>query len=51
MKLPIVYYQIKKIRDIWLRLNHPQKEEMLKIFNEKLKEIEEEHLMELVNEL
>lgn len=51
MKLPIVYYQIKKIRDIWSRLNHPQKDEMIKIFNEKLREIEEEHILELSNEL
>lgn len=44
--LPTVYWQIKKIKEIWLRKDHPQTQEMVKMFDETLREIETEHLGE-----
>lgn len=46
MKLPTVYYQIKKIKQIWARSENSQKNEMIKIFDEYLKQIETEALEE-----
>jgi hypothetical protein len=46
MKLPTVYYQIKKIRAIWFRSKNPQTKEMIEIFDEYLKKLEEEALEE-----
>jgi hypothetical protein len=45
-ELPIVYWQVKKIKEIWLRKEHPQREEMVKMFDETLREIEEEYIQE-----
>lgn len=45
-ELPIVYWQVKKIKEIWLRKEHPQCEEMVKMFDETLREIEEEYIQE-----
>lgn len=42
MKLPTVYFQIKKIKSFWLKSNSPQKDEMVKIFDEYLKQIEKD---------
>lgn len=45
-ELPIVYWQVKKIKEIWMRKAHPQREEMVKMFDETLREIEEEYIQE-----
>lgn len=44
--LPVVYWQVKKIKEIWERKEHPQREEMVKIFDQTLKEIEEEYIQQ-----
>jgi hypothetical protein len=51
MKYPIAYYQIKKIRDFWKKSNSIHKDDMIVIFDEKLKEIEEEMILDELLEL
>ncbi len=46
-KLPIVYFQIKKIKEFWEKSTTENKEEFIQIFEDKLKEIEREYLFEV----
>lgn len=49
-KLPIVYFQIKKLKEIWERntsANAETKKAHIDAFNESLKEIEREYLLDL----
>lgn len=51
MKYPIAYYQIKKIRDFWVKSKSIHKNEMIKIFDEKLQEIKDTCNTELYEEV
>lgn len=46
MELPKSYHQIKKIREFWTRSNSEQRDDMLKLFDETLRQIELEALLE-----
>lgn len=42
MQYPTVYFQIKKLKKIWQKYGGEDSEEVIKLFDEKLKEIEKE---------
>lgn len=46
-KLPVVYFQIKKLKEIWTKSSSPNKQMYIDLFNDSLKEIEKEYLSEL----
>lgn len=39
---PVVYFQIKKLKKIWEKYGGEDKDEVIKMFDEKIKEIEED---------
>lgn len=47
MKLPIVYYQLKKIRAIWSKSSNPMRDLYITELDNSIREIEREHLIDL----
>lgn len=46
-KLPPVYFQVKKLKEFWLKSKSESKDMYIAVFNDSLKEIEETYLLEL----
>lgn len=46
-ELPIVWHQVKKIKDFWVNSKSPSRDWMIDLFNETLKDIENTYLLEL----
>lgn len=51
MRLPKIYYVYKKMKQIWVRSNHPDRDMYIECLNQSLQEIVDQYMSEFERNL